>query len=672
MRTRSARPWLSGSVVILGLLCAASCSDSDTKNSPASTPEAGAAPEAGSGGVGAELGGAGGVSTTAGAGGEGALDPGALVQVNFSSQVGVLLDELPASIRDRAAETLLAKPDSFWMARAKRQLTLSSYRLNFRPAFYDQVEEKRQLPLPPEEQFEITLVPKDGTKARRAQVTDHDYVLVDYTLASMILTDVASPGLSEPALANVGGSWDEHFIFPIDPELLVQRTGFACMDEAEFPPNSVDTEDVEFFYDQECQVEDALTKTGCHYTQLASESCVDALDLHVGKVEGDMHYERLPWDGALADKYRLGAVSNPTGADLEVLGSELAINRVTYRYIEPTSCSLAEQCVGGKGWRRLLQFNASEKNTGVTPVDIGNVDYFLDDPDNPTPNANHHVYEYSTCHQHYHFSHYARFTYGDDATLGSKRAFCLESVARYSNNEHSPTWSPYNDCAYQGISQGWGDQYNAGIECQWVDVTTIDTSSTPVTAPLGLVSNPDGFMCEGEPVYDSDGNLEWVHTEFKDAQGDTVDKPRCDYMADWDANNSAELDVTLPLPGEGMITEPCNRGQIGPHRNCGFSYDHQVRSCTPGASLTLHCAAASAGEPQIVRICEASAVLGAGVACTDADALASGTVLSDTPTSVVFTCPAGRDPDEPGGKYALYTAPTLTEDDALEIDCTAD
>ena len=32
----------------------------------------------------------------------------------------------------------------------------------------------------------------------------------------------------------MGSTWDEPFILPIDPELLFQRTGFACMDEDSF------------------------------------------------------------------------------------------------------------------------------------------------------------------------------------------------------------------------------------------------------------------------------------------------------------------------------------------------------------------------------------------------------------------------------------------------------
>jgi hypothetical protein len=283
-----------------------------------------------------------------------------------------------------------------------------------------------------------------------------------------------------------------------------------------------------------------------------------------------IRFERQPWDAKVADGWRLGDVTNPDGADLAVVQDELAVNRLTYRYIGADSCALAEACVGGSGWRRLLQFNASEQNLGAKPVDIGNVDYFVDNPDVSTPNANHHVYEYSSCHHHYHFSHYATFTYGGDPTLGSKRAFCLESVARYSNNEHSPTWSPYGDCSYQGISQGWGDQYNAGIECQWVDVTNIDTSSGALTEPLGFRSNPDGFLCEGNPVLDKDGNPVWEPTQFLTSDDLPVDRPKCDFMKNWDDNNLGTLDVTLPLPGEGMTTEPCTRGQLGRRRNWAF------------------------------------------------------------------------------------------------------
>src|SRR6478735_6556414 len=451
--------WTGGGCLMLlaALLVSVACSDDHATGTPGGGGDAGARAEAGA---------AGSDSGAPGAAGDSA-DPGALIHVTATSRVGVLLDEVPQSIRERIASALLAKPDSFYEARARRQLTLSSYRLNFRAAFYDEDSGKSQLPLPPPEVQAIHFSKKAGKTAHRATVEGHDYVLADYELEATLVTDVDSPGISEPALAEVGGTWQEDLVLPVDPELLVQRTGFACMDEAEFPPNSVDTEDVEFFYDQECDIEPELSTEGCHLTKLADMSCVAALTANVGKVETSFLFERIPWDADLADAARVGEVETEAGADLAVVGDELNVNRLTYRYITPSACSLAEQCVGGTGWRRLLQFNASEKNVGSEAVNIGDVNYYLDDSKNDNPNANHHVYEYSECHNHYHFNHFATFTYGDDPNLGSKRAFCLESVARYANHEQSPTWSAYGGCSFQGITQGWGDQYNAGIECQW-------------------------------------------------------------------------------------------------------------------------------------------------------------------------------------------------------------
>jgi hypothetical protein len=37
---------------------------------------------------------------------------------------------------------------------------------------------------------------------------------------------------------------------------------------------------------------------------------------------------------------------------------------------------------------------------------------------------------------------------------------------------------------------------------------------------------------------------------------------------------------------------------------------------------------------------------------------------------VPFTCPAGRDATEVGGRYSLYVAPSFNEDSAQPITCT--
>src|SRR5438067_13617522 len=80
--------------------------------------------------------------------------PGALVRMQMSSSVAVLLDEIPAgAARDRAAADALAQPESFWVDRATRQANLTYYRLVFRGLFYpaswsNNSHGKGPLPLP--------------------------------------------------------------------------------------------------------------------------------------------------------------------------------------------------------------------------------------------------------------------------------------------------------------------------------------------------------------------------------------------------------------------------------------------------------------------------------------------------------------------------------------------
>jgi hypothetical protein len=72
-------------------------------------------------------------------------------------------------------------------------------------------------------------------------------------------------------LSTIGGTWDEPFDLPADPELVMQRTGYACLDEFGFPPNSAFEESVYYFYDQTCQVETPAT-SACHVTQFPTDN----------------------------------------------------------------------------------------------------------------------------------------------------------------------------------------------------------------------------------------------------------------------------------------------------------------------------------------------------------------------------------------------------------------
>lgn len=595
-------------------------------------------------------------------------DPGALVRVTTQSQVGVLLEDFPEASRDRIAEELLAKPASFWIDRAKWQLRLTSPRLVYRKYYFDESEwdSKNALPLPSEEVWRITI---DEAGATRTTVDGHDVVTVGYQYEGVLVTDLLSPGVSEPALAEVGGTWDEAFVFPVDPTLLLQRTGYACMTEDQFPAESVDAEDAYRFYDDTCEQEDP-DEQSCHLTEpLPTEGCVEALQNHVGSVSAALHYERIAWSDQTASEWRFGEVTTPDAPDLKVLtsGEGLNDNRIKYTYIPEGHCAVIDGCVTGTGWRRLLAFDSHDHNVGGQPLHIGPVDYYAEGLGGAL--IDHNVYEFSDCHSHYHFKYYGSFHYGE-ATEQSvqKMGFCLESTDRLSNNESSPLHTSY-ECENQGVDPGWGDLYGASLVCNWVDITDLDTSAGPVTQDLVFQSNPDGFLCEGTLQTDAAGNQVWEETDFVSDGGDPVDRPVCETVAGTEENDIGSVPVTVPERG-GFVSQPCrSEHDLGPLRNCDFEMQPTIPTCTPGVEVTLTCTGGTDAAPQVLRVCETSQVLGTGVDCTFEQSLANVVIDADA-TTVTFPCPAEREDAEPGGQYAIYSAAVWQPDGRAEIVCT--
>ncbi|MCB8985212.1 MAG: hypothetical protein H6659_15375 [Ardenticatenaceae bacterium] len=570
--------------------------------------------------------------------------PGALIAVSMDSRVGVLLDDFPAAMRDRVADALLTAGDAFWQAKAQHQVRLTRNRLNFRGYI---TPGKGQLPLPPPELWQIEL---DSAGPVRETIDGHDLILQNYTFHSTLLADETSPGQSEPALAAPGGVWQEPFIFPADPDLLLQHTGNACVNEGGYPAHSYDSENIFDLYDYTCTA-DSGGPAGCHRTSLPNLSCQEALAAYVGTVQTAVRFERLPWDDSLADQVRLGPVTNATAPDLMVVAADLSNNRLVYRYIQPDDCALQEGAVGAPGWRRLLQFDATVYNVGGAPLTVGPVR--AEDPV-------HHVFEYSACHDHFHYSFYGDFSLEVDSTAsGSKKAFCVQSTSRYSNYELAPLTHEYS-CSVQGLQVGWVDEYDAGLDAQWIDITDLTIEGDAQTGDLVFASNSDQFLCEGTPELDENGQPVWEPSGFTTADGESIDRPACDFIPGWQENNEGRLAVSIPAAGS-FVTAPCPGPQVGPRRNCGFSPlpEGKTAVCTPGQPVDLT-ATTDPETLQVVRVCERSAVLG-GVACAYEDALANVTVLAEE-TAVSFTCPAMRDDPEAAGGYSVYTAPAWPND----------
>lgn len=575
---------------------------------------------------------------------------GALIDVQMDGTVGVLLDGIPPALREGVIDYIMTQDDAYWETLAFRQVHLTKYRLNFRNF---KLPGKGQLPLPPEQLWQIEL---DDAEPRTIFVGEHELIVRDYHFSSTLLTDPISTEQAEPALAEIGGVWDELFILPVDPDFLVQRMGNACVNEAGFPPNSYDTENYLNTYDFSC-TPSSVGKVGCHRNEVPSLTCLEAVDAFIGRFETNMRFERLEWDDELADAVRIGPVNNLEAPDLMVVPEDLQEHRIVYTYFEPGDCALEENAVGDAGWRRLLKFTATLHNVGGEALDIGPVV-----AEDPLTN----IFQYNACHDHFHFSNYGSFIFdGGSGANGSKQAFCVESTNRFSNNETSPLTHSFS-CTFQGIQAGWVDEYAVGLDVQWIDITDVEFDEDEIEALIGFQSNEDDFLCEGIPVLDENGEPVYEPSGLRTQTGLPISRPQCEFIENWDANNYGDTILTIASEGS-FVTEPCLTEQFGHLRNCDFAAYEEPQFCTPGEAVTV---TLELDAPHVLRVCEVSSALGTGVACTTDDPVANVIMGLREETSTQFFCPLIRDyepdPDdedapEVQGGYALYLAPYFGE-----------
>ncbi len=333
--------------------------------------------------------------------------------------------------------------------------------------------------------------------------------------------------------------------------------------------------------------------------------------------------------GAPAD----AAVILGPGPDLELLRGRLNDDVwIDERDFTADSCAVIEGCVAGPGRRRLLRFDVSTANVGNADLRMGR------------PEENPALFEYSACHDHYHFAEYARYELqdADGAPLapGRKQAFCLLDTARYGDDPDAPRRPQYS-CEFQGISRGWYDAYHSGLDCQWIDVTDVP----PGDYRLQVRINPARVLREKR--YD---------------------------------NNDAVVDVTLP-PVD--LDGPCpERSPDGTRRSCGWTQD-QVLRCQPGNVVRVGCNGRGAcapgdgcqGDPML-RVCA-----GEGTDCLPGTALAQSDDACDSrcPHAELFCPDAGvvtvwRAPARHGAGYecALRVEEAPPPDPTVPCDVGAD
>ena len=147
------------------------------------------------------------------------------------------------------------------------------------------------------------------------------------------------------------------------------------------------------------------------------------------------------------------------------------------RFFDASSCDLVEGTVGSAGYRRILRFDTVVINGGNGDLVVGD----RSDPNNPYAS----YFVFSPCHGHYHIRDFSVYELlKPDGTLvvaGHKQGFCFEDSFKYDGEK-----SNGYDCAYQGITSGFGDWYYKQLGGQWIDITGVPEGDYIVRVTINL------------------------------------------------------------------------------------------------------------------------------------------------------------------------------------------
>lgn len=189
------------------------------------------------------------------------------------------------------------------------------------------------------------------------------------------------------------------------------------------------------------------------------------------------------------------------------------------------------------GLRRIVRFTVMTPNIGSADITIGDPNVHVANNDG--------LFEFASCHGHYHFRHYATYELvGANGFVwkAAKRGFCMldtdPNPAYFGRAPKSPT---YRSCGAigipgnQGISAGWADTYRFTLAGQYFVLDGGD--GQPVVPPgnyrIRITVNPAFVAARGEPCPNVD------------SAGLCHQLPESDY-----SNNTTEVPIFIPAhPG---------------------------------------------------------------------------------------------------------------------------
>jgi hypothetical protein len=207
-------------------------------------------------------------------------------------------------------------------------------------------------------------------------------------------------------------------------------------------------------------------------------------------------------------------------ADLIVDSNLLAASWVIYEEtFASNGCTAIEGGFAG-GTYRTLRFSVSTPNIGDADIAIGDPNDHIDPNGDGDFSDSDGLYEFATCHNHYHFRNYATYEILPINANGSvgraiqakKRGFCMIDTTPWQETE-APRQKVYDRCGApgipgnQGISTGWADQYFKWLTGQFFLLNDPDEPIVPGKYVIRITVNPAYRARRGEPcpAVDADG-----------------------------------------------------------------------------------------------------------------------------------------------------------------------
>ena len=216
-------------------------------------------------------------------------------------------------------------------------------------------------------------------------------------------------------------------------------------------------------------------------------------------------------------------------------------------------CSVQEGGVTA-GTHSIIRFSVTTPNIGKGDVFVGSPLAHMDPNGDGNFADSDGLFEFASCHQHFHFQHYATYKLidaGGRTWKAAKRGFCMLDTDPYNVNNGDGTWT-YRNCGsatrdgFQGVSSGWADTYTFKLGGQYF---VLDGGDGQAVVPPGTYT----IEIEVNPAYapDSRGNCPRV----KDAA-----TGQCHQFAEADYSNNVGRATVF-------ITDHPGRAGYGPLKN---------------------------------------------------------------------------------------------------------